>query len=1409
MELQVGLDIGSTTAKLVVLNEKNEIILKSYQRHFSDIKNTTLKLLHLVQNQFPNARLKMNASGSSGLGLCEQLGIPFIQEVVACTEAVKSTEPNIDVIIELGGEDAKLIFLTNGLEQRMNAACAGGTGAFIDQIATLLNTDAEGLNRLAVSADKIYPIASRCGVFAKTDIQPLLNEGARREDIAASVFQAVVNQTIGGLACGRPIRGNVAFLGGPLTFLTELRYRFIETLKLKDEHVLHSEDGHYYVAIGAALESEKNDSIDIRRLIELLSELNPEKDSSSANRIDSLFKDESDYQAFRNRHNRAKVKTESLSTYVGIAFLGIDAGSTTTKMVLTSENDEVLFSFYEKNKGNPVETVREGLTRLYDLIPDHVHIVRSTVTGYGEKLIQAAFQIDEGEIETVAHYTAAKKFQPDVDFIIDIGGQDMKCIKIKDGVIDQIILNEACSAGCGSFLESFAENLGRSVQEFSKLALTASNPVDLGSRCTVFMNSKVKQVQKEGASIADISAGLSYSIVTNALYKVIKLKTVEELGHRVVVQGGTFLNDAVLRSFEKLTEKDVVRPDLAGLMGAYGCALLARKRWTKNSQSALLSRDKLTEFQVTSTNRRCGICENRCPITINRFADKRTFITGNRCERGEGKPKFKSPLPNLMEEKLEKLFNRKGLTGPAAFRGTIGIPRVLNLFENYPFWHQFFTELGFEVVLSDPSNKGIFEKGIETIPSESVCYPAKLTHGHMMNLIENGIKNIFYPAIVFEKRENKSLQNHFNCPIVASYPEVIRVNMERIFEEQQVRLFHPFLTLDDTTALTKELMVCFSDIPKQEIKQALKKAKQEEASFTGWLRRRGEEVIKQLKKGNHKGIVVAGHPYHIDPAINHGLPEEINRLGMAVLTEDSICHLAKEQPRLDVVNQWTFHSRLYQAADVVKAHSQLELLQLTSFGCGLDAITTDAVSEILSADHQLYTWIKMDEISNLGAARIRLRSLQAAILERDKQTEPRKKNLLQKRGEPIFTKEAKSGYTILSPQMIPTHFELFEKAFQLHGYNFKVLKEVYDHEVEEGLRYVNNDACYPAVVSIGQLIAALKSGDYDLNRTAVIMSQTGGGCRATNYLALLKKALKNAGISHVPVLSLNSGGLAGETQPGFKISLSLAKKLVISACLGDLLMRLKLAVRPYEKIKGSTEFLYDQWLGRCQGMLVDFSMKKYQRIIKSMIADFKNLPVFDVKKPRVGVVGEILVKFHPFANNQLIEQIELEGGEAVLPDFIDFFLYCLHDSSFNAAHFGKSKIDAVIDKMATQFIEYYRKPIREALFESGRFDAPLEFSRLADKSARFLSLGNQMGEGWLLPGEMAELMEIGVENVVCVQPFGCLPNHIVGRGMFNAIKKDYPNANLISIDYDSSISKVNQINRIKLMINIAKNKVLV
>lgn len=1403
MELHVGLDVGSTTAKVVALDAERRLLFKAYERHFSDIRTCVGHLMRRLAGQFPAARLKLSASGSSGLGLSEGLGIPFIQEVVACTEAVKRTGTDIDVIVELGGEDAKLIYLTGGLEQRMNTACAGGTGAFIDQIAALLDTDAAGLNRLAEKAEKIYPIASRCGVFAKTDIQPLLNEGARREDIAASVFQAVVNQTIGGLAGGRPIRGNVAFLGGPLTFLPELRRRFIETLQLAEEQVLYSQDGHFYVAIGAALESANHAGIELGPLLAALDGPKAVPVAAAAGRHAPLFAGEAELAAFRARHAKAKVAERPLADYRGNAFLGIDAGSTTTKLVLIGEAGEVLFHFYDKNRGNPLGMAREGLSRLYAALPEGVTVARSAVTGYGEKLIQAAFRVDDGEVETVAHYRAARAFLPDVDFILDIGGQDMKGIRIKNGAVDRIILNEACSAGCGSFLESFAETLGRPVREFAQLALTAREPVQLGSRCTVFMNSKVKQVQKEGAGIADISAGLAYSVVQNALHKVIKIRSAEELGERIVVQGGTFLNDAVLRAFERSIGREVVRPNLAGLMGAYGAALIARERWTEGTVSSLLPADELDAFRVDTRYGRCGLCENNCPLSIHRFPDRRLFVSGNRCERGEGRPPAAGGWPNLAREKLDKLFNRESRRGAEAPRGAIGLPRALNMYENYPLWHRFFSELGFEAVLSDPSGKALYEKAMDTIPSDTVCYPAKLVHGHVLNLADKGVKTIFYPAVMYEKKESAAQQNHYNCPIVAYYPEVIRANMGPMLAERGIRLVSPVLNLNDEAATARGLAAAFPRIAPAEIRRALRAGLREQARYEAWIRQRGEDILAEVTAAGGKAIVMAGHPYHIDPGVNHGLPEEINRLGFAVLTEDAAAHLADGETHAGVVNQWTYHSRLYRAADAVKRHRALELLQVSSFGCGLDAITTDATEELLEDAGELYTWIKMDEISNPGAARIRLRSLKAAVEERERGGGARRHRAARQRPEPVFGKEDKAIRTILAPQMLPTHFALFEKAFLLHGYRLKVLEEVQEADLAEGLRFVNNDACYPAILTIGQLVGALKRGEYDPDRTAVIMSQTGGGCRATNYLALLKKALRNAGLSQVPVLSLNAGGLGGVRHPGFAITPAIAKLLVVSACLGDLLMRLLLAVRPHERVKGTADRLHREWTERCKALLEHFSLNRYKQTIRAIIADFERVETVRADKPKVGIVGEILVKFHPQANNRLIEVIEREGGEAVVPDFTDFFLYGLYNRKFKAEELGFPAWQKAVGQLGIAAIEFFREPVRRALLAS-RFAAPHTIEEVAGRASRFVSLGIMMGEGWLLTGEIAGLLEAGVKNIVCVQPFGCLPNHVIGRGMFNAIKREYPDANLLSIDYDPQISQVNQLNRIKLLLGASR-----
>lgn len=1396
----MGIDVGSTTIKIYITDQDDNCIYSKYERHYSDIQATIKTLINDVKNQFGDLEITAVMTGSGGLSLSECLDVEFVQEVIACTKTVETLIPECDVAIELGGEDAKITYFQGSLEQRMNGTCAGGTGAFIDQMASLLQTDAGGLNELAKNYQMIYPIASRCGVFAKTDVQPLINEGANKEDIAISIFQAVVNQTISGLACGKPIRGKVAFLGGPLFFLDQLRQRFIDTLNLQDDEIIFPENSQLFVAMGAALLAKEGDKV--TTVTTLLDKLDNIDDSilSSENTLEPLFVSDDDRNEFRHRHYIDKVRKNDIRSYVGNVYLGLDVGSTTTKAVLIDDNDSLLYSFYDSNEGNPLDVVVKILKEVYDFIPPNVKLVYSGVTGYGEALIKAALKVDMSEVETMAHYKAATYFKEDVSFILDIGGQDMKAIKIKDGVIQDILLNEACSSGCGSFIETFAKSLGYEVSEFATMALDSKAPIDLGSRCTVFMNSKVKQAQKEGAKVEDISAGLSYSVIKNALYKVIKLRSKEELGESILVQGGTFYNEAVLRAFEKEAGVNAIRPDIAGLMGAFGIARLARESY-QGTPTTLLSKDELDSFSCQSEIRYCQKCTNHCMLTVSTFNDNTEYISGNRCERGANIPVSSKRLPNLFDYKYRRVFNYRSLTKEQASRGTVGIPRVLNMYENYPFWHTFFSQLGFRVVLSPRSSKAIYEKGIESIPSESVCYPAKLVHGHIEALIEKGIKYIFYPSLAYERKEFDNANNHYNCPVVTSYPEVIRNNVDNL-EDGSIIYRNPFMDLSNPKTLfnnLKDELKAFN-VSDKELLRAINEAFDELAKCRQDIQNEGETVLKYLKENKMNGIVLSGRPYHVDPEINHGLADLITAEGMAVLTEDSVCHLDKELGELRVVDQWTYHSRLYRAASFVATQPNLELIQLTSFGCGLDAVTSDQVADILKARHKIYTLIKIDEGSNLGAIRIRIRSLKATM---EKQAKNKKQ--MYPKYQPLkvpFTKEMKDqGYTILCPQMSPLHFQFVESAMQESGYNLVVLPSVDKGAVDAGLKYVNNDACYPSILVTGQIMGALLSGEYDLEKTAVIISQTGGGCRATNYIAFIRKALQDAGMPQVPVISANLQGL--ENNPGFKLTLPLIKKVVIGAMYGDIFMRVLYRVRPYEAVAGSANALYESWVERCQENVRNGSIKQFRKNVYQIVKEFDELEILNIKKPRVGLVGEILVKFHPTANNEIVEIIEREGGEAVMPDLIDFFQYCFYNTDFENEHFHATKKSARICNLAIKFVDLLRHDMIKALKKSKRFDPPASIEHLANKASSIVSIGNQTGEGWFLTGEMIELIETGAPNIVCMQPFGCLPNHVTGKGAIKALRKAYPESNIVAIDYDPGASEVNQLNRIKLMLSTA------
>ena len=1393
---RLGIDIGSTTVKVAVIDEQHNILFSDYQRHFAKIQETLSSLLKKAKDQIGEMTFAPTVTGSGGLSISSYLDIPFCQEVVCVSSALQDYAPQTDVAIELGGEDAKIIYFTNGIDQRMNGVCAGGTGSFIDQMASLLQTDAGGLNEYAKDYDTIYPIAARCGVFAKTDIQPLINEGATKPNLAASIFQAVVNQTISGLACGKPIRGNVAFLGGPLHFLTELKEAFIRTLNLKDDEIIAPTHSHLFAAVGAALNAKEEVTTDFEHLLKQFEkkiELQQEVD-----RLEPLFKSEQEYKNFVKDHNRHVVKRGNLATYKGNCYLGIDAGSTTTKVALAGEDGELLYSYYNNNNGSPLHAVVEALHEIDAQMPKTAKIVSSCSTGYGEHLVKAALNLDFGEVETIAHYYAAAFFDPDVDCILDIGGQDMKCIRIKNGVVDDVQLNEACSSGCGSFIETFAKSLNHSVQEFAKVALTAQNPIDLGSRCTVFMNSKVKQAQKEGATVGDISAGLAYSVIKNALYKVIKLTDPSDLGKHIVVQGGTFYNDAVLRSFERISGCHAVRPDIAGIMGAFGSALIARERYEDGMETSMLPLEEIFAMSVDTSMTRCKGCTNHCLLTINKFSNGRRYITGNRCERGIGKEPNAENIPNLYDYKLHRTFDYEPLSDEKATRGVIGIPRVLNIYENYPFWYTFFTDLGFKVVVSPESSRKIYELGIESIPSESECYPAKLAHGHVMWLIKQGIKDIFYPCIPYERDEMEGTNNHYNCPIVTSYAENIKNNMEELATEH-INFMNPFLALDNEEALKSRL---FEELEAQyhltadEINHAVDKAYAELSQVRTDIQNKGEEVLAYLAETGRTGIVLCGRPYHIDPEINHGIPELINSYGIAVLTEDSISHLSKVERPLNVQDQWMYHSRLYAAAN-----KQLEVIQLNSFGCGLDAVTTDTVKDILTKSGRIYTVLKIDEVNNLGAARIRIRSLISAVRVRKKhKIEPKPVSPAIKRVE--FTKEMRKNYTLLVPQMSPIHFEFLEPALQSCGYNVEVLNQGGMEDVNTGLKYVNNDACYPSLIVIGQLMNALLSGKYDPHKIALVISQTGGGCRATNYISFIRRALEKAGYGYVPVVGLSAQGI--EKNSGFSFTPGLLNKAVQAIVYGDVFMRTVYHTRPYEVKPGSVNKLHRQWAAKCKRDIAKGNFYTFQKNIRGIIRDFDRIPLKDIKKPRVGIVGEILVKFLPDANNHLVELLEREGAEAVVPDLLDFFMYSFYNSNFKYRYLGKSKKSAIVSNSAIWVVERYRQTLRKELAKSNRFEPPAYIKDLAEYAKPFVSIGNQTGEGWFLTGEMVELIHSGAPNIVCTQPFACLPNHVVGKGVIKEIRQAFPDANIVAIDYDPGASEVNQINRIKLMLSAAE-----
>ena len=1534
--LRVGLDIGSTTVKAVVLDQTDSldaVLFSDYRRHHANVRATVAGLLEDIHKELEargrgDEPIRLAITGSGGLALADNLHVPFVQEVIAETRAIDEEYPQADVIIELGGEDAKITYLKPTPEQRMNGSCAGGTGAFIDQMATLLDTDAAGLNDMAKHYETLYPIASRCGVFAKTDLQPLINDGAAKPDLAASIFTAVATQTIAGLASGRPIHGTVIFLGGPLFFMSELREAFHRALEGKVDEFIVPTDAHLYVAFGSALlagepdQLEEGQHFEARTCADILKSLEDLKNlPANTPTMPPLFPTEADREAFNNRHHREHVHIGTLDGAQGPHFLGIDAGSTTIKATLVNDDREIVWSSYATNEGSPLTAAVNIVKQIQSQLPEGAWIARSCATGYGEGLITTGLHLDEGVVETMAHYRGAEMVSPGVTAVIDIGGQDMKYLAISDGVIDSIAVNEACSSGCGSFLQTFAQSMGLTIEEFTQAALNSTHPVDLGSRCTVFMNSSVKQAQKEGATMEDIAAGLCYSVVRNALYKVIKLRDSGELGDTVVVQGGTFLNDAVLRAFELLTEREVTRPNIAGLMGAYGAALTARMHYSDvadglddgdsaategaktvdiagvtHTASSIVSGSDLDNLSMTSERDVCKLCQNHCKLTITTFQDGSRYVTGNRCERGGDSKKQRSDRPNLYDYKYKRCFAYRRLTDKKATRGEIGIPRVLNMYENYPFWFTLLTSLGFKVMISGRSSHELFETGIESIASENICYPAKLVHGHIKWLLNKGIKTIFYPCVSYEENFVPNTDNHYNCPVVANYPVVIGANMPELREEG-VRYMRPYFNMANHELMVDRIVEEFAwaNVTREEAETAVKAAYAENEVFKHDVQMEGLKALAYMKEHDCKGIVLAGRPYHVDPEINHGIPETICALGMVVLSEDSICELqpgeklnlseflaeGEEDPRkknangfrhvddrkvtkmpLRVTNQWAYHARLYAAANFVASYPGLELVQLNSFGCGLDAITTDQVSEILADKADVYTMLKIDEVSNLGAAKIRLRSLKAAVEERERN---KKNGGFRKTGteaptpgrqvmldtvmkvNPKLTEavtaaskraagnggsahntatmskyanripfgEDMKDYTIVAPQMSPIHFSLVESVIRSGGYKFDILEHASREDVETGLKYVNNDACYPAIMVIGQLVDAILEGKYDPDHTALAITQTGGMCRATNYFGLIRKALVDAGYPQIPVIAISTQGI--EDNPGFKATPALLHRAIKALIIGDLLMKCLYRVRPYEVTPGSANQLYKTWNTIVRETLENHGRSKtarkfigkgylpYPTLVKEIVKSFDSLPLKDEpRKVRVGVVGEILVKYQPDANNHVVDVIESQDCEAVVPGIMEFMTTRPYISDWNEHYLGMggSKLGYALMRKG---LDLYNAPVHEAIsLAHGKFSQDLPMPELVKKADEVTSVGVQAGEGWLLTAEILELIESGCPNVVCAQPFACLPNHVTGRGMFGKIRRLHPEANIVSIDYDPGASEANQLNRIKLMISAAK-----
>lgn len=1410
-----GIDIGSTTAKAVILNEKSGMVFSRYCRHQGKTVETARGIFKEALRDLGDVELDLAVTGSAGMGAAEAFGLPFVQEVVASAHFIEKFFPGVGTFIEIGGEDSKIIFFDdNGRPDiRMNGSCAGGTGAFIDQIAVLLDVDVSELNALAGKSTNIYPIASRCGVFAKTDIQALLSRHVSREDVAASVFHSVALQVITALSHGRDMERKILMGGGPLTFYPNLRKTFANLLGIEHPDDLVIPDHPELIpAMGAAM--IRNGEPFRARISGLLSMTETAvvgKTNGHTKRLQPLFESKAEFEIWQKRHEQARVpRVEPADVKGKDLFLGVDSGSTTTKIVLVDEAGKLIFGHYGANNGDPLLEVKKGLSECMKRFADagfSPRIVRSSATGYGESLIRAAFGLHDGVVETMAHYRAARYFEPDVSFILDIGGQDMKAIYIGDRAVAEIQVNEACSSGCGSFIETFARSLGYGVQEFAEIACQKNSPFDLGTRCTVFMNSKVKQALREDATISDISAGLAYSVIKNALFKALKLKDTALLGDKIVVQGGTFRNPAVLRAAELLLNKEVVRPDIPELMGAYGAALtaLSNHRAIQGVSTAFVTLENLeTETDFFQKEIRCGGCENRCAVLKLTFGNKNRFYTGNRCERHfSNDTDIIRKGENLLDEQTKLLFDRN-MEPEREPVLTYGIPRCLNMYENFPFWAAFLTTCGFKVVLSSPSNLKLYEKGASTVMSENICFPAKLVHGHIFDLAEKKVDRIFYPMVVYEQEEYEDALNTYNCPVVTGYPDLIKsaVNPERKFG---ISLDNPAISFKDLKLLKKQLSLFFRrfGIDYRTVSMGVEKGAAAQKDYKEKLKALAKSLIAGAEKQGRTVVVLAGRPYHLDPLINHGIPNLLAELGVDVISETAV-PLNTDSVSLEDINvltQWSYTNRIYAAAKWVTENTDTQLVHITSFGCGPDAVSADEAREIIRSSGKIHTLIKMDEIANLGAVKIRLRSMLEVVKESKDNTRAPGPGRMKTNRLVMDNKK-----TLITPFFSPFYSPLIPSAFRPLGYRVEVLPLQDSASVELGLKTINNDMCYPSILVAGDIIKAFQSGRYDPENTAVILTQTGGQCRASSYVSLVRKGLAAVGLDNVSVITLSGEG--SDPQPGFEIDdKGLVKRLALGVIFADPLARMYLSTVAREKTPGTARSLHGKYLSEMETGIENADYHYLLNLLGKAVADFNKVEIRREPVPRIGIVGEIFVKYNFFSNGNIIDWLSGQGVEVILPALQSFFAQRFINETYDwKAIFKRSFVDRIKFMLLEIYSGYYLGQIERVMREFRFYRKSHDLRELSEITGEVVSLANRFGEGWLLTAEMIAMLKEGVGDIVCLQPFGCIANHITGRGMEKKLKEMYPHLNLLSLDMDAGASEVNILNRLHFMVAGARGQ---